>query len=118
MPYMVLKIFTMVKKYQNVLQKITTVLALLLLVACASKSKNARIVEDFNQNWNFKLGDHPTAIESNFNTADWRTLQLPHDWSIEGAFNKDNPTKQAQAFLPAGMGESETILTMCDISSS
>lgn len=104
MPYMVLKIFAMVKKHKNVLQKITIVLALSLLAACASKSKNVRIVEDFNQNWNFKLGDHPTAIESNFNTADWRTLQLPHDWSIEGAFNKDNPTKQAQAFLPAGKG--------------
>ncbi|CAD0000583.1 glycoside hydrolase [Flavobacterium chungangense] len=104
MPYMVLKIFIMVKKYQNVLQKTTIVLALSLLVACASKSKNVRIVEDFNQNWNFKLGDHPTAIQSDFNTADWRTLQLPHDWSIEGAFNKDNPTKQAQAFLPAGKG--------------
>lgn len=94
----------MVKKHQNVLQKITIVLALSLLVACASKSKNVRIVEDFNQNWNFKIGDYPTAIESNFNTSDWRTLQLPHDWSIEGAFNKDNPTKQAQAFLPAGKG--------------
>lgn len=94
----------MVKRHKNVLQKITIVLALSLLVACASKSKNVRIVEDFNQNWNFKLGDYPTAIESNFNTADWRTLQLPHDWSIEGAFNKDNPTKQAQAFLPAGKG--------------
>lgn len=89
---------------KNILQKITIVLALSLLVACASKSKNVRIVEDFNQNWNFKLGDYPTAIESDFNTSDWRTLQLPHDWSIEGAFNKDNPTKQAQAFLPAGKG--------------
>ena len=94
----------MVKKHKNILQKITIVLALSLLAACASKSKNARIVEDFNQNWNFKLGDYPTAIQPDFNTADWRTLQLPHDWSIEGAFNKDNPTKQAQAFLPTGKG--------------
>lgn len=91
-------------RHKNIVQKIATVIVLLFLVACASKSKNARIVEDFNQNWNFKLGDYPTAIQPNFNTADWRTLQLPHDWSIEGAFNKDNPTKQAQAFLPAGKG--------------
>ena len=42
MPYMVLKIFTMVKKHKNILQKITIVLALLLLVACASKSKNVQ----------------------------------------------------------------------------
>jgi beta-galactosidase len=102
----------MVKKHKNVLQKIGTAIVLLLLVACASTKKQARIVEDFNQNWNFKLGDHPTAIQSDFNTADWRTLQLPHDWSIEGAFNKDNPTKQAQAFLPAGKGWYRKIFTL------
>ena len=90
--------------YKNIIQKLATGIILLLLVACASNSKNARIVEDFNPNWSFKLGDHPTAIESNFNTADWRNLQLPHDWSIEGAFDKDSKTKQAQAFLPAGKG--------------
>lgn len=94
----------MVKKHKNVLQKAGTAIVLLFLVACASTKKQARIVEDFNKNWNFKLGDYPTAIQPNFNTADWRTFQLPHDWSIEGAFNKDNPTKQAQAFLPAGKG--------------
>ncbi|MDI5949920.1 sugar-binding domain-containing protein [Flavobacterium yafengii] len=91
-------------RHKNVLQKVGTAIVLLLLVACATTKKQVRIVEDFNKNWNFKLGDYPTAIQSNFNTADWKTLQLPHDWSIEGAFNKDNPTKQAQAFLPAGKG--------------
>lgn len=91
-------------KSKNTLQKLGIAIVLLLLVACASTKKQVRIVEDFNKNWNFKLGDYPTAIESNFNTSDWRNLQLPHDWSIEGEFNKDNPTKQAQAFLPAGMG--------------
>lgn len=94
----------MVKKHKNTLQKLTTALALLLFLATATAQKQVRIVEDFNKNWHFKLGDFPTAIESNFNTTDWRSLQLPHDWSIEGAFNKDNPTKQAQAFLPGGMG--------------
>jgi beta-galactosidase len=91
-------------RHKNTLQKLGIAIVLLLLVACASTKKQVRIVEDFNKNWNFKLGDYPTAIESNFNTSDWRTLQLPHDWSIEGAFNKENPTKQAEAFLPAGMG--------------
>ena len=89
---------------KNILQKVGTAIILMFLVACTSTKKSVRIVQDFNQNWNFKLGDYPTAIEANFNIAGWRTLQLPHDWSIEGAFNKDNPTKQAQAFLPAGMG--------------
>ena len=94
----------MVKRHKNILQKAATAIMVLLLVACTSTKKQVRIVEDFNKNWNFKLGDYPDAIQSSFNASDWRTLQLPHDWSIEGAFNKDNPTKQAQAFLPAGKG--------------
>ena len=87
-----------------VLKKSATVILLLLSVAFASAQKQTRIIQDFNKNWNFQLGDFPTAIQSNFNTSEWRKLQLPHDWSIEGAFNKDNKTKQAQGFLPAGIG--------------
>ncbi|POY39662.1 glycoside hydrolase family 2 [Flavobacterium alvei] len=100
------------KSYKNILQKIGIVLVLLLSTACFAQAKKARIVEDFNKNWNFKLGDYPKAINANFSTADWRALQLPHDWSIEGAFNKDNPTKQAQGFLPAGKGWYRKIFTV------
>ncbi|MBB4802206.1 beta-galactosidase [Flavobacterium nitrogenifigens] len=84
-------------------KKITLAFAILLSVSIFAQ-KQARIVEDFNKNWNFKLGDYPEAINANFNASDWRTLQLPHDWSIEGAFDKDAKTKQAQGFLPAGKG--------------
>jgi len=91
-------------KHKNVFQKVATTIVMLLLVVFATAQKNVRIVEDFNKNWNFKVGDYPQAINANFSTADWRTLQLPHDWSIEGAFDKDSKTKQAQGFLPAGKG--------------
>lgn len=87
-----------------VLKKIGVALLLLLLAACASHGKKGRIVTDFNRDWKFKLGDHPTALQSDFNFADWRTLQLPHDWSIEGEFSDKHPTKPSQGALPAGMG--------------
>ncbi|MEO8533694.1 MAG: sugar-binding domain-containing protein [Flavobacterium sp.] len=87
-----------------ILKKIAIAILILFSTGSIAQGKKARIIEDFNTNWNFKLGDYPEAINANFNTADWRILQLPHDWSIEGAFNKDNPTKQAQGFLPAGKG--------------
>ncbi|HEY1193676.1 sugar-binding domain-containing protein [Flavobacterium sp.] len=90
-------------------KKIT--LALLFSVSIFAQ-KQARIVEDFNKNWIFKLGEHPEAINSNFNASDWRTLQLPHDWSIEGAFDKDAKTKQAQGFLPAGKGWYRKVFTV------
>ncbi len=94
----------MVKGHKSVLQKIGTAAVLLFLVACASTKKESRIVADFNPDWNFKLGDYPTAIQADFNANDWRALDLPHDWSIEGTFDKDSKTKQAQGFLPAGKG--------------
>ena len=31
-------------------------------------------------------------------------MTLPHDWSIEGPFDRQNPTGGAGAFLPAGVG--------------
>lgn len=91
-------------QHKNILQKIIIASVLLISTIGFTQGKQARVVEDFNKNWNFKLGDYPAAIQADFDVKDWRTLQLPHDWSIEGAFNKDNPTKQAQAFLPAGIG--------------
>ena len=60
--------------------------------------------EIFDTIWKFHLGDIKGAEKVSFLDQKWRELNLPHDWSIEGAFNKDNPTKQAQAFLPAGKG--------------
>lgn len=94
----------MIKEHKSVLRKTAIAMALLLLVACASTKKESRIIADFNPDWNFKLGDHPTAIQADFDANDWRTLDLPHDWSIEGTFSKDHPTKPRQGALPAGIG--------------
>jgi len=102
----------MVKGHKSVLQKIGTAAVLLFLVACASTKKESRIVTDFNPDWNFKLGDYPTAIQADFNANDWRALDLPHDWSIEGTFDKDSKTKQAQGFLPAGKGWYRKVFTL------
>ena len=44
-------------------------------------------------------------IESaNFADATWRTLDVPHDWSIEGPFDSKNPTSGSGGFLPSGVG--------------
>ncbi|GGA69607.1 hypothetical protein GCM10008015_07910 [Flavobacterium palustre] len=97
---------------KSVLQKGGIAIVLLFLVACASTKKESRIVTDFNPDWNFKLGDYPTAIQADFNANDWRALDLPHDWSIEGTFDKDSKTKQAQGFLPAGKGWYRKVFTL------
>jgi len=57
----------------------------------------------FDDGWKFFLGD--TVAKSNdFNDGSWRNLDLPHDWSIEGAVHPKNQTGGAGGYFPAGVG--------------
>ena len=80
------------------------VLSLLLLVGCISGGDEARVVEDFNFDWSFTLGDNKVYASPNYNDSDWRQLHLPHDWSIEGEFSRKHLTLPAGGALPAGIG--------------
>lgn len=63
-----------------------------------------RVIESFDSDWRFHLGEISRAEKAEFDDSDWRRLDVPHDWSIEGPFAKDNPTGGAGGFLPAGVG--------------
>ena len=58
----------------------------------------------FNESWKFFLGDPDDAELSGFNDQQWRTLDVPHDWSIEGEFSKDHPSSPGGGALPGGIG--------------
>lgn len=47
---------------------------------------------DFDTGWRFRLGDLPDAAQPGHDDSGWRTLDLPHDWSIE-----DRPGAPSQA---------------------
>jgi beta-galactosidase len=74
-----------------------------MLFICPHASAQ-RKVGSFDNAWKFMLGDDSIAKSPAYNDAKWRQLDLPHDWSIEGKFSKDNPTTQAEGGLPAGIG--------------
>jgi len=57
----------------------------------------------FDFNWKFKLGNAPEASAKDFNDQDWRTLDLPHDWSIEGKISPENPMGGDGGFFPSGI---------------
>jgi len=78
-------------------------IAALLIISCAKKD-NYRIVEDFNNNWKFSLKNQPDAEAVNFNDDGWRTLDVPHDWSIEEGFKKDGETASSTGFVVGGIG--------------
>jgi beta-galactosidase len=54
--------------------------------------------------WRFHLGDVAGAQEAAFDDSGWRTLDLPHDWSIEGEFSEQHPAGDAGGALPGGVG--------------
>jgi len=74
-----------------------------LQFAMTNLAYNPRTRANFNKNWKFFLGDEPNAKNSTFNDASWRTLTLPHDWSIEGKFDVKNPSKPEGGGLPTGI---------------
>ena len=63
-----------------------------------------RITTSFDADWRFLKGEAAGAEQPDFDDATWRMQHLPHDWSIEGPFDKNNPTGGAGGFLPAGVG--------------
>ncbi|HEU5070806.1 MAG TPA: glycoside hydrolase family 2 TIM barrel-domain containing protein [Verrucomicrobiae bacterium] len=42
-----------------------------------------RLEERFDDDWRFHLGDVPEASVMDLDDSSWRTVNLPHDWSIE-----------------------------------
>jgi len=58
----------------------------------------------FDYSWKFFLGDNVSARLKEFNDENWRNIDLPHDWSIEGKVNPKNPTGGAGGYFPAGVG--------------
>ena len=75
-----------------------------LLVAASQQAPAQRSVIDFDRDWRFHLGDVAGAQEAAFADSGWRTLGLPHDWSIEGTFSDSNPAGAGGGALPGGIG--------------
>ncbi len=68
-----------------------------------TKKHAARITESFNEDWCFMLADDSTAAGVKYDDSNWRRLDLPHDWSIEGSFSKDHPATAGGGALPGGV---------------
>lgn len=79
-------------------------LGLALAFAVSAQKSSSRSTSLFNSNWKFHLGEVAYADQPAFDDSLWRTLDLPHDWSIEGAFSEQNPAGVGGGALPGGVG--------------
>ncbi|MBZ5584414.1 MAG: DUF4982 domain-containing protein [Acidobacteriia bacterium] len=58
----------------------------------------------FDHDWRFLLGDPAGAESPSYDAAAWRTVDAPHDWSIEGKIDPQSPMGGSGGFFPAGVG--------------
>jgi beta-galactosidase len=54
--------------------------------------------------WRFFLGDTTGTEQPRFDDREWRRLDLPHDWSIEGTPREDAPGGGRVGYFPSGIG--------------
>ena len=74
------------------------IVTLLLLPMCIM----GRDMRSLDAGWQFVQSD--ASIDEISHIDGWRQVDVPHDWSIEGEFDRGNPTGQGGAYLPAGIG--------------
>lgn len=91
---------------------------ILTVITCFFTQSFARTFQRellFDDNWKFSLQDVTGAENPKYDDANWRTLDLPHDWSIEllsgqeagrvvGPFSKESKGTTATGYTVGGVG--------------
>ena len=95
---------TRVCKAAKVLILLSASALVMALSASSASSAQPGTTELFCNDWRFLLGDIKNGESSAMDDSQWRMLDLPHDWSIEGKFNPDNPSGVGGGALPGGIG--------------
>lgn len=84
------------KKYFYIL------LLIIISVECFAQQKSREVI-NFNKSWKFSFENNEKAITNQFNDVNWRVLNLPHDWSIEGQFSEQHLSTTQGGALPTGL---------------
>lgn len=81
--------------------KRSIVLILITLFLYTGVQAQKRQTVTFNEAWKFYKGDVSGGEKITFSDAAWRTVDLPHDWSIEGPFSEE--WASGTGYLPGGI---------------
>ena len=85
-------------------EKQLCVFLIIMTIITACSQEYVRETLDFTEGWKFHFGDDAQAFSPEFNDQSWRSLDLPHDWSIESDFSQDYPATPDGGALPGGVG--------------
>ena len=76
--------------------------ALAILSLLVTRSP-ARSIVSLDPAWSFHQGEAKGAELYGFDDSKWRKLDIPHDWSIEGNFDRNAATTGSGGWLPSGV---------------
>jgi len=98
-----------VKDHRNWITVTISIMAIVMvpIFAQAQQAQQRRLL-DFG--WQFAKGDAPRSFggrggpEGDGESVDWQTIDLPHDFSIEGPWLADSPARGSGGYAPLGVG--------------
>ncbi|RMD79962.1 MAG: beta-galactosidase, partial [Lentisphaerae bacterium] len=53
-----------------------------------------RYVELWKDDWKFSREFNEDALQPEFDDSNWQSVRVPHDWAIEGPFDRENDLQQ------------------------
>ena len=72
---------------------LSLLVALFITLAAFGANRDGVRKQLFDYDWSFSL-----------DSTSWQSVDLPHDWSIEGSFDQNAPAGNDGAYLPTGKG--------------
>lgn len=85
-------------------QQLRLIFLFLFIALATNVYSQARKIINFDSGWQFTKGDVSGAEKPLFDATQWRKLDVPHDWSIEGPYDRENPSNRGGGYLPTGIG--------------
>ncbi len=81
---------------------------MVIAMTSCSEKQEIRHHHKFTHDWRFMLVDSTMSEDglanADYDDSEWRELNLPHDWAIEGDFSESNPSGTSGGALPGGLG--------------
>src|SRR5687768_14209432 len=89
----------------------TILLTALCCVYYFSSAQDARYESLFDDGWKFYKGNVVGAEATSFNDGSWRSIDIPHDWSIE-TLPDQKPGEVVGSFSKSSIGTTATGYTV------
>ena len=83
------------------MKRLSSLFLVIMAIACGATARE-RI--NLDKGWRFALADSVQMSALDYNDSKWHTLNVPHDWAIEGDFSASAPSGNSGGALPGGIG--------------